>query len=1244
MNDHLFQIKAIIIIDANNGNRICSTFYDQDLKEFSSETGKRNFEKALYEKSKNSNCELELIDKYIAVGHKFSDVIISVVGLNSVNEIALLDVLNVLLNCLRKICLTEESSSVNKKALLDNFSTLKLYIDEIICDGIVFEVDEETIINRTPLSENGITDINNAIELAKEKFSLFTSEGELCFNDRKLIEENQDVVYEDSPSLTYNDLFGGGGGGPSDNEQDYYYDIGDQDEYQEDFISMMKSAKNNFYDVAIQVALYLENVFTHNIWGYKFEKQQQSEGFKSILELEEEEEEYYDPIRNAGKSSKSSLFDSYHLKTSTIYRPLSIISYRLNYLMTKLNPISYHLTNVLLHYFISTYVLFLSLIIFSFNKNYNNGGRTTTSGEDGKWLTFKEKITNLSVGDEVCCFLSALLFSIHPINSGTVSGIQGRSELLSTTFYLVSILFYMKSSRLNSTNFRYYTISIVSFIAAILSKESSISLVLFIPICDLLLLYYRNNLSTTNNNNNNSTSIFPQTLKQLFLFIGRVLGFLIASMVYIYLRGKLVGGVDKNSGDLRIIDNIIAGDSGSNNQVLSILYLNSQYLWRLVFPLKLSFEWGYNCLPISIHSVNDYRNIQSLITITLLLVLVSVSLIKSNILQSIGQSILKSKNQRGVIRKVKLSPSSIITILEYRSVILCLALFLIVFLPFSNIFYYTNETFKESELYLPSIIFSMIFSRLITLPLNNLLNNNNNSTTTTTNNNNTENQLIPSSSTTTTTTSTLRNRKKSNKQSNNSDNNDDLLDKNIVDRLNKITRSIGIEDDEEFDDVDIDVDEFLDNGNLENKSKKKNSKNIKKDKKNLLTSSSNSNNNLNNKNTTTNTKKINTSNNNGSNNFSLYSLSLIVIVLVISSIFSYKTFTRNYDWKTEKSLFFSGLDVCPNSAKLHFQGGLMYKRNQDWNQSRIHFKTAKKIYPDYCEVDFNIGISNINKDGDYNEAISYLNQSLDCRYTSTQGSAALTEIFEFLIQNSPNNSKILSDWASIEQRFYPSEAATHYYQAGIIDHGIRKFESSINYFLKSLSLIDPNDDKSRELLCQNYIWIAGSYLNINQNISIDYLEKTVQNCQDKKIYNEALLSLLNLKYMIYKKQQPTERNPELVYEIATLMEKEPSYKESSVSLYLEAGKLYESINNLELALDSYEKVRALSSNNNGGKNNLIHYKATLFIAGIYFKQGDINDAVNLLESTPVSDDTLEPELKRKHEELKERVLALKLNK
>lgn len=98
---------------------------------------------------------------------------------------------------------------------------------------------------------------------------------------------------------------------------------------------------------------------------------------------------------------------------------------------------------------------------------------------------YKYRRKNDSVWDDVP-FLSASLFAVHSIHVEAVSGIVGRADLLATLFFLLSIISYDLSIKLNSEiatiNSRRilmsslcFMLSITFAILATLSKETGIT-------------------------------------------------------------------------------------------------------------------------------------------------------------------------------------------------------------------------------------------------------------------------------------------------------------------------------------------------------------------------------------------------------------------------------------------------------------------------------------------------------------------------------------------------------------------------------------------------------------------------------------------------------------------------------------------------------------------------------------------------------------------------------------------------
>jgi Flp pilus assembly protein TadD len=127
---------------------------------------------------------------------------------------------------------------------------------------------------------------------------------------------------------------------------------------------------------------------------------------------------------------------------SGYYRPLTYLSFFIDRSLWGLNPLGFHITNLLLHIGV---VISFSVLISMIFKN------------------------------SVLGFLSALFFALHPVNAETINFLSGgRNTLLSALFMLVAFILYIKQRRL---------LSVLFFCLSILSKEFG----LLLPV--LLLIY-----------------------------------------------------------------------------------------------------------------------------------------------------------------------------------------------------------------------------------------------------------------------------------------------------------------------------------------------------------------------------------------------------------------------------------------------------------------------------------------------------------------------------------------------------------------------------------------------------------------------------------------------------------------------------------------------------------------------------------------------------------------------------------
>lgn len=131
------------------------------------------------------------------------------------------------------------------------------------------------------------------------------------------------------------------------------------------------------------------------------------------------------------------------------YRPLQMLSYALDYSFWNLNPAGYHLTNIFLHILAALMLFWLIRVLFK---------------------------------DIILACLTGLFFVAHPLHSEAVTYISGRSDPLALIFFLLTFVVYVK--RFRRPDFSFYTLTALTYSAALLSREQSLVLPL------LFLLYH----------------------------------------------------------------------------------------------------------------------------------------------------------------------------------------------------------------------------------------------------------------------------------------------------------------------------------------------------------------------------------------------------------------------------------------------------------------------------------------------------------------------------------------------------------------------------------------------------------------------------------------------------------------------------------------------------------------------------------------------------------------------------------
>ncbi|MBI4847158.1 MAG: hypothetical protein HY808_01085 [Nitrospirae bacterium] len=224
------------------------------------------------------------------------------------------------------------------------------------------------------------------------------------------------------------------------------------------------------------------------------------------------------------------------------YRPMSTLSFGIDYFVWKLNPFGYHLTDLALHTLTAVLVFFLARIL-----------------------------TN---GNVLTAWMSAIVFSIHPVAMETLPVIARRHNIMEALFLLISIIIFLKYTFSVLYKKLLLTLSLTFYLLALGSKESGI---LLLPIIFFSLLLLVQN-----------TSSFKIKLNYI---VKRMTPYLITTSVFIAWRSHILKEIGGNTRKQLNPDNVMSIGN-------SLLFITKDYFIKLFYPFDfLSLSTNAESLP-----------------------------------------------------------------------------------------------------------------------------------------------------------------------------------------------------------------------------------------------------------------------------------------------------------------------------------------------------------------------------------------------------------------------------------------------------------------------------------------------------------------------------------------------------------------------------------------------------------------------------------------------------------------------
>jgi len=212
---------------------------------------------------------------------------------------------------------------------------------------------------------------------------------------------------------------------------------------------------------------------------------------------------------------------------SNYYRPMMTLGYLISYKIFGLRPYGFHLVSLLLH----------AIVV-------------------GLLFALTKRLT----GDRGWAFVTGALFALHPIHTESVAWIAAVTDLELTFFYLITFGLFLALARPGGRSSpRLLAVMVATFILALLSKEQAMTLPVLATVYEH---FYREDRS--------ETSISQKLARYGVLWL--------VGAVYVLLRLHLLGGLAPVEG---------FGQITPLQVVLSAIALVGQYVWKLVWPVRL---------------------------------------------------------------------------------------------------------------------------------------------------------------------------------------------------------------------------------------------------------------------------------------------------------------------------------------------------------------------------------------------------------------------------------------------------------------------------------------------------------------------------------------------------------------------------------------------------------------------------------------------------------------------------------
>ncbi len=284
------------------------------------------------------------------------------------------------------------------------------------------------------------------------------------------------------------------------------------------------------------------------------------------------------PHVNTGFSFENIVW-AFSFSNVTYWHPMTWLSHMLDCQLFGLDPRSHHMVNVLFHILNST---LLYLVIF----------RMT--------------------GAELQSIIVALLFAVHPVNVDTVAWAAERKNLLSTSFWMLTMLIYISYAK--TPRISRYLLMLSVYILGLLSKPMLVTL----PFVLLLIDYWplrRFQLAVVDGKSFYGIP-WSRNLRYSGISLFRLIGEK-GPMLIVSIAAIIISAISVRHGGAQVLTSIVPMGLRIENAMVGYVL----YMGKLFFPVDLAFFYPYP------HTVPLWQAIAS----GIILIIITVAALKLSI-------------------------------------------------------------------------------------------------------------------------------------------------------------------------------------------------------------------------------------------------------------------------------------------------------------------------------------------------------------------------------------------------------------------------------------------------------------------------------------------------------------------------------------------------------------------------------------------------------------------------------------